>query len=68
MRGALERKSRRLDLFEVLDMFMINLRQEGPKPLQKIVGNITLLVRTILATCEKAEVSKRSWIFVCLFV
>lgn len=50
MRGALERKSRRLDLFEVLDMFMTNSRQEGPKPLHKIVGNVTLLVRTILAT------------------
>ena len=41
MRGALERKSRRLDLFEVLDMFMTNSRQEGPKPLHKIVGNVT---------------------------
>ena len=47
-RGAGKEKQANLfDLFEVLDMFMINSRREGPKPLQKIVEDGSLLVRTI---------------------
>lgn len=50
-RGAGKEKQENLfDLFEVLDMFMINQRWEGPKPLQKIAENRSLLVRTISAT------------------
>lgn len=50
MRGCWEGKAGESDLFEVLDMFMINLRQEDPKPLQKIIGYRNLLIKTILAT------------------